>query len=65
MKKDPAEQKKAMLSFLYGMHRDTQACMYIYNDNTKHNSSAQRQKSLTGYCFKNIDRPFCLQTDEL
>ena len=26
--------------------------------------SARRQKGLTGYCFKYIDRPFCLQTDE-
>ena len=26
-------------------------------------SSARRQKGLTGYCFKYIDRPFCLQTD--
>ena len=23
-------------------------------------SSAWRQKGLTGYCFKYIDRPFCL-----
>ena len=23
------------------------------------------QKGLTGYCFKYIDRPFCLQADEL
>ena len=23
------------------------------------------QKGLTGYCCKYIDRPFCLQTDEL
>ena len=29
------------------------------------NSSAWRQKGLTGDCFKYIDRPFCLQTDEL
>ena len=28
-------------------------------------SSGQRQKSLTGYCFEYIDRPFCLQTDDL
>ena len=26
-------------------------------------SSAGRQKGLTGYCFKYIERPFCLQTD--
>ena len=32
---------------------------------TNHNSSAWRQKDLTAYCFKYIDRPFCLQTDEL
>ena len=25
--------------------------------------SARRQKGLTGYCFKYIDRPFCLRTD--
>ena len=25
------------------------------------NSSVWRQKGLTGYCFKYIDRPFCLQ----
>ena len=30
-----------------------------------YNSSAWRQKDLTGYCFKYIDRPFCLRTDEL
>ena len=30
-----------------------------------HNSSAWRQKGLTCYCFKCIDRPFCLWTDEL
>ena len=24
-----------------------------------------RQKGLTGYCFKYIDRPFCLQSDEV
>ena len=28
-------------------------------------SSAGRQKGLTGYCFKFIDRPFCLETDDL
>ena len=28
-------------------------------------SSAQRQKGLTGYCFKYRDRPFCLQTNDL
>ena len=27
--------------------------------------SARRQKGLTGYCFKYIDRPFCLWTDNL
>ena len=27
--------------------------------------SAHRQKGLTGYCFKYIDRPFCLQTDDV
>ena len=26
-------------------------------------SSVRRQKGLTGYCFKYIGRPFCLQTD--
>ena len=26
--------------------------------------SVQRQKGLTGYCFKYIDRPFCLHTDD-
>ena len=30
----------------------------------KHMSSAWRQKGLTGYCFKYIDRPFCLRTDD-
>ena len=29
------------------------------------NSSAWRQKDITGYGFKYIDRPLCLQTDEL
>ena len=28
-------------------------------------SSARRQKGLTGYCFKYIDRPFCLQANDL
>ena len=28
-------------------------------------SSAWRQKGLTGYWFKHIDRPFCLQADEV
>ena len=28
-------------------------------------SSAWRQKGITGYCFKYIDRPFCLRTDVL
>ena len=28
-------------------------------------SSARRQKGLTGYCFKYIDRSFYLQTDDL
>ena len=28
-------------------------------------SSAWRQKGLTGYCFKYIDRPFCLQSDDM
>ena len=28
-------------------------------------SSARRQKGLTGYCFKYIERPLCLQTDEI
>ena len=28
-------------------------------------SLVQRQKGLTGYCFKYIDRPFCLQTDDV
>ena len=27
-------------------------------------TSARRQKGLTGYCFKYIDRPFYLQTDD-
>ena len=27
-------------------------------------SSAQRQKGLSGYCFKYVDRPFCLQTEK-
>ena len=27
------------------------------------NSSTRRQKGLTDYCFKYIDRPFCRQTD--
>ena len=27
-------------------------------------SSARRQKVLTGYCFKYVDRPFCLRTDD-
>ena len=31
----------------------------------KKTSSAGRQKGLTGYCFKCIDRPFCLQTDDI
>ena len=30
----------------------------------KHKTSAWRQKGLTGYCFKYIDRPFCLRTNE-
>ena len=29
------------------------------------NSSARRQKGLTGYCFKYTDRPFCLQANKL
>ena len=28
-------------------------------------SSPWRQKGLTGYGFKYIDRPFCLRTDEM
>ena len=28
-------------------------------------SSARRHKDLTGYCFKYIDRPFCLRTDDI
>ena len=28
-------------------------------------SAARRQKGLTGYCFKYIDRPFCLRTGDL
>ena len=28
-------------------------------------SSALRQKGLTGCCFKYIDRPFCLRTDDM
>ena len=28
-------------------------------------SSAWRQMGLTGYCFKFIDRPFCIQGDNL
>ena len=27
--------------------------------------SVWRQKGLTGYCFKYIDRPFCLRADDL
>ena len=27
--------------------------------------SARRQRGLTGYCFKYIDRPSCLQTDDM
>ena len=30
-----------------------------------YNSSAWRQKSLSGYCFKGIDRFFCLRTNEM
>ena len=29
------------------------------------NSSVRRQKDLTGYCFKYIDRPYCLRTDDM
>ena len=34
-----------------------------YNDT--YNSSAQRQKGLTGYCFKYKDRPLCLRTNDM
>ena len=34
---------------------------FVINDT----SSAQWQKGLTGYCFKYVDWPFCLQTDVL
>ena len=47
-------------------HKARMACFccrgWQYN---KCNSLARRQKGLTGYCFKYIDRPFCLRTDEL
>ena len=39
----------------------TRLSMLLHNSS----SSAQRQKGLTGNCFKYIDRPFCLQTDIL
>ena len=32
---------------------------------TNDNSPAGSQKGLAGYCFKYIDRPFCLRTNEL
>ena len=38
-------------------------CMALFFQNTV--SSTRRQKVLTGYCFKYIDRPFCLRTDGL
>ena len=28
-------------------------------------SSARRQKGLTSYCFKYVDGPFCLRTDNM
>ena len=34
-------------------------------ETTRNITSARRQKDLTGYWFKYIDRPFCLRTDEL
>ena len=36
-----------------------------YPRNWSYNSLAWRQKDLTGCCFKYIDRPFCLWTNEL
>ena len=39
-------------------------CIWIYHDIFS-KSLVRRQKGLTGYCFKYIDRPFCLPSDEM
>ena len=39
-------------------------CIKVINQ-TKIMSSAQRQKGLTGYCFKFTDRPFCFRSDDV
>ena len=38
--------------------------LIAYKGGIKYKTSAQRQKGLTGYCFKYKDRSFCLWTDE-
>ena len=35
----------------------------VWSITTEYITSAQRQKGLPSYCFKYIDRPFCLQAD--
>ena len=45
-------------------HLFTKLCSYRwYNWFEMICTSARIQKGLTGYCFKFIDRPFCLRTD--
>ena len=41
------------------------AILLTHGDSGTCISSARRQKGLTGFCFKYIDRPFCLQTNDL
>ena len=40
-------------------------CEHTANVQFKFKSSAWRQRGLTGHCFKYIDRPICLQIDEM
>ena len=64
----PPKNYHGRLIVLITDHRNKLFCInliLVLSKLQKHNSSAWRQKGLTGYCFKYIDRGFCLRTDEL
>ena len=53
------------LSTVHNIHQQPNVHLINPYKARTNNSSAWRQKGLTAYCLKYIDRPFCLQTDEL
>ena len=46
------------------LHAHLTSALQSY-ESVNHKSSVRRQKGLTGYCFKYIDRHFCLQAYEI